>query len=69
MDSDGDGMPNDWETQHGLAPNGASDSAGDLNGDGYTNIEDFLNGLDPQAPKREWPAPSTYKDLFDGVES
>jgi hypothetical protein len=68
-DSDSDGMPDDWETQHGLAPNDAADAAGDLNGDGYTNIEDYLNGLDPTAPKQKWPAPRTYKDLFEGAES
>jgi hypothetical protein len=65
-DSDSDGMPDDWETQHGLAPNDTADAAGDLNGDGYTNVEDFLNGLDPNAPKKEWAAPRTYKDLFEG---
>jgi hypothetical protein len=68
-DADSDGMPDDWETQHGLDPKDAADAAGDLNGDGYTNIEDFLNGLDPQAPKKEWPAPRTYKDQFANIES
>jgi hypothetical protein len=68
-DSDSDGMPDDWETQHGLAPNDPTDAAGNLNGDGYTNIEDFLNGLNPKAPKQEWPTPRTYKDLFEGAES
>jgi hypothetical protein len=63
-DSDSDGMPDDWETKYGLAPNDASDAAGDLNSDGYTNIEDFLNNLDPKAPKTDWSAPRTYKDLF-----
>jgi hypothetical protein len=67
-DMDSDGMPNDWETQHGLNPDDASDAAGDLNRDGYTNIEDFLNGLDPTGSKREWPAPKTYVDLFEHVE-
>lgn len=66
-DSDSDGMPDDWETRHTLAPHDAADAAGDLNGDGYTNIEDFLNGLDPRAARREWAAPRTYKDLFEGV--
>ena len=46
-------MPDDWETKHGLEPKNPADAAGDLNGDGYTNIEDFLNGLDPNAPKVE----------------
>ncbi len=53
-DSDGDGMPDDWEKQHGLNPDDSSDASTDLNGDGYTNIEDFINGLDPQAKKPDW---------------
>ncbi len=66
-DTDSDGTPDEWETKYGLDPNSSADAAGDLNGDGYTNIEDFLNGLDPTEPKREWPAPRTYIDLFEGV--
>jgi hypothetical protein len=54
QDSDGDGMPDDWEKAHGLNPNDASDASGDLNSDGYTNIEDFINGLDPRAAKVDW---------------
>jgi hypothetical protein len=54
VDSDHDGMPDNWETEHGLNPHDASDADGDLNGDGYTNIEDFINGLDPRAPKVDW---------------
>jgi hypothetical protein len=43
-DSDRDGMPDDWETKHGLNPSDASDASVDKDGDGYTSIEDFLNG-------------------------
>jgi hypothetical protein len=53
-DTDGDGLPDAWETAHGLNPNDPADATQDLNGDGYTNIEDFLNGLDPRAPKIDW---------------
>ena len=65
-DSDSDGMPNDWESKHGLNPKDASDAAKDLNGDGYTNIEDFINGLDPRAPNKVWATPKTYVDLWAG---
>jgi len=53
-DSDGDGMPDEWEKKHGLDPKDASDATGDVNGDGYTNLEDFINGLDPRAHKVDW---------------
>jgi len=54
VDSDRDGMSDSWETAHGLNPRDASDASGDLNRDGYTNIEDFINGLDPRAPAIDW---------------
>ncbi|RXK53628.1 polysaccharide lyase [Oleiharenicola lentus] len=54
VDSDGDGLPDTWESAHGLNPQDPADASADLNGDGYTNIEDFLNGLDPRAPKTDW---------------
>jgi len=52
-DSDGDGMPDWWEIKYGLDPNDPSDANGDLNGDGYTNIEKFINGIDPTI-KIDW---------------
>lgn len=67
VDADNDGMPTEWEVEHGLDPQDPADAAADLNGDGYTNIEDFLNGLDPKAPKQTWPTPRTYVDLFWNV--
>ncbi|MBQ3083546.1 MAG: polysaccharide lyase, partial [Alistipes sp.] len=47
VDSDKDGMPDQWEEKYGLNPNDASDANGDLSGDGYTNIEKYINGIDP----------------------
>lgn len=54
LDTDGDGLPDKWEKMHSLDPRHASDATTDANGDGYTNIEDFINGLDPQAPPTDW---------------
>lgn len=54
QDTDGDGLPDNWEEQHGLNPKDANDANGDLNHDGYTNIEDFINGLDPRAAQVDW---------------
>lgn len=44
-DTDGDGMPDTWEKAHDLNPQDPSDGNKDLNGDGYTNIEKYLNNL------------------------
>ena len=38
-------MPNDWELSESLDPNDASDGAADSDGDGYTNVEEYLAGL------------------------
>ena len=46
-DSDADGMPDGWERKHGLDVT-AQDHNGDRDGDGYTNLEEFLNGTDPR---------------------
>ena len=46
-DTDGDGMPDEWEKKHGLNPNDASDGPQDKDKDGYTNIEEYLNGTEP----------------------
>jgi hypothetical protein len=46
-DDDGDGMPDVWELYFvGLNPL-VNDAAGDLDGDGYTNFEEFTSGTDP----------------------
>jgi hypothetical protein len=46
-DSDRDGMPDEWEIKYGLNPNDPADAGKDLSGDGYTNIEKYLNDIDP----------------------
>lgn len=45
-DTDGDGIPNAWEDNNGLNSNDPTDANGDIDGDGYTNIEEFLNRVD-----------------------
>jgi len=47
LDSDHDGMPDAWETRHGLNPHDPADAAKDKDGDGYTNLEEYINGTNP----------------------
>ena len=47
VDSDHDGMPDDWEIAHHLDPHDAADAAADNDHDGYTNLEEYLNRTDP----------------------
>lgn len=44
-DADLDGMPDFWETAMGLNPNLAPDNGADPDGDGYANIEEYINDL------------------------
>jgi hypothetical protein len=48
-DIDHDGLPTEWETRHGLNPADAADGNLDANGDGNTNLEEFLNSVGPKA--------------------
>ncbi|NDV78086.1 polysaccharide lyase [Dysgonomonas sp. 511] len=62
-DSDGDGMPDEWEKKYGLNPNDPSDAVKDMNGDGYTNIEKYINGIDPTT-KVDWTKPENNHDTL-----
>ncbi len=44
-DTDHDGMPDEWERNHDFDPNDADDGPKDSDGDGYTNVEEYLNEL------------------------
>ena len=44
LDTDGDGMPDDWETANGLNPNNKADGTF-RNDEGYTNLELYMNAI------------------------
>jgi hypothetical protein len=66
-DSDDDGMPNDWEIRYGLNPKDASDARKDMSGDGYSNIEKFINGIDPKK-KMDWKNPKNNHDTLASLK-
>lgn len=46
-DGDRDGMPDAWERAHKLAADDPKDAKVDSDKDGYTNLEEYLNGTRP----------------------
>jgi pectate lyase len=61
-DTDGDGMPDDWEIKNKLDPKNAKDGAMDTDDDGYTNLEEYLNGTNPQEK-------INYRNLGNNVDT
>jgi len=47
-DTDGDGLPDAWETANGLNPNDNTDAAKDSDGDGAANTDEYIAGTDPR---------------------
>ncbi|MCD8298104.1 MAG: pectate lyase [Prevotella sp.] len=44
LDTDGDGIPDDWEDANGLDKNNASDGS-TIGDDGYSNLENYMNSI------------------------
>ena len=61
-------MPDEWERANGLNPNDPSDAVKDCNGDGYTNIEKYINGI-PTAGRVDWRNLNNNYDTLAGKKS
>ncbi|MDB6038993.1 MAG: hypothetical protein JWM99_2834, partial [Verrucomicrobiales bacterium] len=48
VDTDHDGMPDDWELVHGFDPNNPGDATLDADADGMTNLQEYLASTDPR---------------------
>lgn len=52
-DSDGDGLPDDWEIKYGIDPNDdgsvnpVNGGSGDLDGDDFSNLSEYVGGTSP----------------------
>jgi VCBS repeat-containing protein len=47
-DTDGDGMPDAYELEHGFDANNVGDKNTDSDGDGVSNLNEFIAGTDPR---------------------
>ncbi len=50
QDTDGDGMPDSWESAYGLSITNAADATLDLDNDGVNSLGEYLAGTNPNDP-------------------
>ncbi len=68
-DTDGDGMPDSWETDNDLNPDDPSDRNTDADGDGLSNFEEYQLGTDPQNPDTDGDGVEDGLDLIPKADA
>jgi hypothetical protein len=63
----GDGIPDDWKIAHGFDPNDPSVAGQDPDGDGLTNLQEFLLGTDPRNPDTDGDGVSDGEEVKRGT--
>jgi fibronectin type 3 domain-containing protein len=61
LDTDGDGMPDAWETTYGLSPS-VNDASGDSDNDGVSNLNEYLAGSNPTSAADNAPVANAGSD-------
>ena len=61
-------MADKWELAHGLSSMDPSDHQNDADKDGYTNLEEYLNGTNPHAATASLQDYSEFKAALDEIE-
>jgi formylglycine-generating enzyme required for sulfatase activity len=68
-DKDRDGMADKWETGHGLNARDPGDHKNDPDHDGYTNLEEYINGTDPNVATASLQDYAQYKAALEKNEA
>jgi formylglycine-generating enzyme required for sulfatase activity len=68
IDKDRDGMADKWESTHGFNSTDPSDHRNDADKDGYTNLEEYLNGTNPNAATASLQEYAEFKATLDELD-
>ncbi len=71
-DEDGDGLPNEWELAYDLDPldsTGDNGPSGNPDRDGYTNLQEYERGCDPNFTSITINVPDNYTNIQSAIDA